>query len=99
MNHQLGIKSRDDKACAQDFSVGTAQAVAYRLLLAQGIDSAMLDAQLLLAAVIKKSRIDVQLSHKQNLHEAELKEFFSLLSRRLCGEPVAYLLGKKEFFG
>ena len=33
------------------------------------------------------------------LLQTQLEYFYSLLARRLCFEPIAYILGNKEFFG
>lgn len=69
------------------------------LLLERGIDSPRLSSQLLLAKVLHLSRLDLLLAKEQPLSSAQLQSFNSLLDRRLKGEPVAYLLGTKEFFG
>lgn len=62
------------------------------------IESPRLDAELLLAASLKLGRIDLYLRHDQPLHPDELARFKSLIKRRVRREPVAYILGKKEFW-
>lgn len=71
---------------------------AERSLATAGVDSPKLDAELLLAYALKKSRFDVVLnSHEEIPAEAE-KTFLQLVKRRELREPVAYITGKKEFW-
>jgi release factor glutamine methyltransferase len=62
-------------------------------------DTAGLDAQVLLAHVLQKSRAwvlshpDIILSHQQ------AKDFQKALERLKTGEPLPYVLGHQEFFG
>ncbi|MDO8335624.1 MAG: peptide chain release factor N(5)-glutamine methyltransferase [Candidatus Saccharibacteria bacterium] len=64
-----------------------------------GIDSAQLDAHLLLAATLYQSR-EYILSHgEQELSDTELAQADKWLKRRLNREPIAYILGHKEFYG
>lgn len=76
-----------------------AQAISVKLLQDVGCESALLDTQLLLGHVLTINRIDVQLQGARILTKKEWVRYCSLLARRLCGEPVAYLLGQKEFYG
>ncbi len=58
-----------------------------------------LDAQLLLGDVLARSRAWL-LAHGDDAVDAERQAAFATLcTRRLAGEPVAYLLGRREFFG
>ena len=62
-------------------------------------DSPRLDAEILLAHALKKKRIDLYVSHDQ-VPEQQLRDAFrELVKQRTEGCPVAYLVGKKEFFG
>lgn len=63
------------------------------------IDSYLLDAQLIFAAALDLTPIDVQLARDRILDESEVLAILKLLRRRLQFEPMAYLLGKKEFYG
>lgn len=63
----------------------------------KGIESARLDAELLLAHVLKKQRIELYTQFDQPLFDAELTAFRALVKRRLNQEPVAYLLGSQGF--
>lgn len=61
--------------------------------------SPALDAEILLAHVLKVERLHLLTNCKQNLTEREIQSYFDLVTRREQREPVAYLIGKKEFFG
>ena len=63
-----------------------------------GIESASLDAELLLAHVIKKNRSYLFAHGDCFLELAEYQMFQGLVRRRAAKEPVAYLLGVKEFW-
>lgn len=62
------------------------------------IPSARLDAELLLAHALKCSRVQLYTRHDQPLGPVELAEFKALVGRRANREPVAYILGRKEFW-
>ncbi|MBO0708808.1 MAG: peptide chain release factor N(5)-glutamine methyltransferase [Candidatus Dormibacteraeota bacterium] len=62
-----------------------------------GSTSARLDAELLLAASLGIRRLDLYLQFERPLSEQEIAPFRALSNRRARGEPVAYLLGHKEF--
>ena len=64
-----------------------------------GIASARLEAQLLLAHVLKCSRTQLYMNFDKPLGEDELAAYRALIKRRLAGEPVAYLMGEQEFWG
>lgn len=64
--------------------------------LAATSDSPRLDAELLMAEALGVSRSDLLLRH----HASDVPDTFAeLLRRRLAREPVAYILGRREFFG
>jgi release factor glutamine methyltransferase len=63
-----------------------------------GLASARLDAELLAAHAFGMSRIELYAHFDRPLAAAELASYRDLVSRRLAGEPVAYLLGHKEFW-
>lgn len=80
-------------------TVGEALRLGTRYLMRHGCRTARLDAELLLAYVLGMSRIDLYLNTDQPLTEAEKVEARKLLQRRARGEPVAYLTGRREFYG
>ena len=63
-----------------------------------GIDSPRATAEILLATLLNLKRIDLYLRYDQPLLKNELSEFKSLIKRRVNREPVAYIIGKKEFW-
>jgi release factor glutamine methyltransferase len=71
-----------------------------KLAQASGLDR--LDAQILLLHALQKSTHDRVwlLSHDTDeITPAQQQRFLGLIQRRLAGEPVAYLVGSKAFFG
>jgi len=64
---------------------------------AQGLDR--LDAQLLLAHVLARPRSWLLAHDDAPLDDLQRGAWQALLARRLAGEPVAYLIGAKEFHG
>jgi release factor glutamine methyltransferase len=61
--------------------------------------SPRLDAEVLLAHSLGLRRLDLYLKFDRPLTEAELTSYRDLVARRAKGEPVAYLVGHKEFMG
>jgi len=68
-------------------------------LRANNIKSARLDAELLLAHVLKCERTWLAAHAEYELKKTKLESVDELLARRLKREPIAYILGKKEFYG
>jgi release factor glutamine methyltransferase len=66
---------------------------------ARGIDSPRLDADLLLGRATGLTRIELIVQAKQELEPAQLASFRDLVKRRRAREPIAYILGKREFYG
>jgi len=64
---------------------------------AAGVDR--LDAQLLLARLLARPRTWLLAHDDAALDPTQLSAWSSLLTRRSAGEPLAYLLGEKEFRG
>lgn len=62
-----------------------------------GASSPRLDAELLLAHALGVRRIDLYLQFERLLEEPELQRCRDLIGLRARGQPVAYLLGQKEF--
>lgn len=63
------------------------------------LDSPRLDAELLLSHALGIDRIQLILQHERPLAPDELAAYRALIQRRRTGEPVAYLLGVREFYG
>lgn len=66
--------------------------------LTPGSDSARLDAELLLAFVLQKNRTWLYTWADKALTAAETAQAEQLLMRRLNGEPVAYIIGERDFW-
>ena len=64
-----------------------------------GIETARLDAELLLGHVLDLPRLSLYTSFDRPLNRTELDAFRELVRRRAKREPVAYLLGEREFYG
>ena len=62
------------------------------------IDSPRATGEILLAHALQCERIDLYLNYDQPLNDNELQVFKSLIQRRIRREPVAYILGVKEFW-
>jgi len=63
------------------------------------IESARVDAEVLLAHVLRVKRLDLYLRGSQELKPQELEKYRDLVKRRAKKEPVAYILGEREFYG
>ena len=64
----------------------------------RGIENPRTDAEILLADTLGCQRIDLYLRHDQPLHVDELTRYKQRIRRRAQREPVAYILGTKEFW-
>lgn len=65
----------------------------------KGSPSARLDTELLLSRALDTDRVQLYLRMDQPLLPAELDAFRELVRRRATHEPVAYILGRREFYG
>lgn len=63
------------------------------------IDYPELEAELILAQVLKKSREFVLAHPELQLSKFQENDLSKMVKRRIDGEPLAYLLGYKEFYG
>jgi release factor glutamine methyltransferase len=60
--------------------------------------AARLEAQLLLAHVLKCKRVDLLVRFEEQPSENQRAEYKTLIARRVDGWPVAYLIGSREFY-
>lgn len=72
---------------------------AKQILKAAAIDTASLDANLLLSHVTSLSKVMLIAHDEDELSKEQEDKFFSLINKRKSGYPIAYILGYKEFFG
>jgi release factor glutamine methyltransferase len=61
--------------------------------------SPILDVELLLAITLNKSKEYLYTYPEKKLTTKQLNNFTTLFKRRTKGEPIAYILGHKEFYG
>jgi len=71
---------------------------ATKQLNSSNIKNANLDCEVLLSNTINKDREYLILNLKQNLDKKYIDFFYNLIERRKKGEPVAYLIKKKDFW-
>src|SRR5229473_2832229 len=71
-----------------------------KYLAQKGTEFPRLDAEVLLAHALECKRIDLYGIRFSDIADDEVrKRYKELIRRRLEGCPVAYLVGRKEFFG
>jgi len=68
------------------------------ILKANNILNPNLDSEILLCESIKKDKKHIILNSKEILNSKQLDNFNSFIDRRKNGEPIAYLINKKEFW-
>jgi len=79
--------------------VGRALLAASRRLREAGSDVPQLDSVVLMAHVLGVSKTWLYAHPSRQLTEGEIEHYEGLVRRRMCHEPVAYLVGYKSFFG
>ncbi len=65
----------------------------------QDIDAPRLTAELLLAHLLKVTRVKLYVDLDRPLQKDELAQYKALIQRRLTHEPTQYLMGVREFYG
>ena len=68
------------------------------ILKKSGIKTYKLDCEILISQVFKKNRIDMILNSSKKLSDKQIILFNDLIEQRSKKKPVAYLVGKKEFW-
>jgi release factor glutamine methyltransferase len=64
----------------------------------KNIENPRLEAQILLAHVLKCKKVDLIVRYDEEPKEAERTRFRELIQRRVAGWPVAYLVGSRDFY-
>jgi release factor glutamine methyltransferase len=86
-------------AVEQTWTIGTLLNWTANFLLEKGCESPRVDAEVLLAHALGCKRIDLYgLRHGEPAGDAVRKQYRELIRKRMEGCPVAYLVGRKEFF-
>lgn len=65
----------------------------------KGCTSPRLDAELLLSQVLRMSKVQLYVNFEREMSQPELDQYRELVRRRCRHEPVAYILGRREFYG
>ena len=82
-----------------EITLGSTLAAHSRVLADAGVDSPRLSAQLLAGHVLGLDRLHVELASERVLADDEVSRIQALVARRAQGEPLAHLLGRREFYG
>jgi len=72
--------------------------VGINILQQNKMSNPQLDSELLLSSSINRDKKYIILNPKEILNSDQLNKFKSLIERRKKGEPIAYLINKKEFW-
>lgn len=70
-----------------------------RALAQSALDSPRLDVEILLAHALGITRAQLHAHPQRELSSAELASYHQMIERRARHEPVAYIVGHKEFYG
>ena len=68
------------------------------ILKKKGIKSYKLDSEILMSEVCQKNRIDIILNSNKSLSNKEVLLYNNLIEQRSKKKPIAYLIGRKEFW-
>tara|TARA_Y100000389_G_scaffold116173_1_gene113339 strand:+ start:7664 stop:8506 length:843 start_codon:yes stop_codon:yes gene_type:complete len=79
-------------------NIGNAINEASRILEKNKIKSAKLDSEILMSEVIKKDRKFIILNSEQKIEKNSFDDFKNLINKRSNGKPIAYIIGKKNFW-
>ncbi len=64
-----------------------------------GVESSRLNAELLLAEILKCKRLDLYLLYDRPLNDSEISTYREFIKRRSQREPLQYIIGHVEFYG
>lgn len=81
------------------WTVRRATAWTTEYLKSKGADSPRTDADLLLADALGVDRVRLVIDSDKPLTKEELAAYRKRIERRAAGEPLAYILGRREFYG
>ncbi len=92
------MKSKNSNWDNSSLTIKNVLNIATKYLQKREIDSARLTAELLLAFVLNLRRIDLYINYNRVLEPDHIKKYWSFIKRRIKGEPIHYIIGKKEFW-
>jgi release factor glutamine methyltransferase len=81
------------------WTVGRLLSATTDFLAGKGSATPRLDAELLLSRVLSLTKVQLYVSFERTVELAELDQYRELVRRRSRQEPVAYILGEREFYG
>jgi release factor glutamine methyltransferase len=68
-----------------------------RYFLDRGMQGSRLEAEILLAHVLEKNRVYLYANYDEPVNQGEREIYREYIKRRMSGEPLAYIVGQKEF--
>ncbi len=93
------MSSTSRSAAEQDWTVGSLLEWTANFLTQKGLEFPRLDAEVLLAHALSCKRIDLYgMRHAEPASEEVRQRYRELIRKRIEGCPVAYLVGRKDFF-
>ena len=90
--------SGDEKIASETWPISKLLTWTTDFLRRRGSESPRLDAEVMLAHVLDWQRVQLYTHYEEEVGEAARTAFRSLVRRRAEGSPVAYLVGRKEFY-
>lgn len=83
----------EEKTIGELLNIGT------KILSEVKIDTARLDAQLLLGKVINKDKLYLMINNNENVKNTDKEKFLEFINKRKKKMPVKYILGECDFMG
>jgi len=93
------LAARETSPAPQPRTAGEVLTRSRAFLAAKGVENARLDAELLVAEALGLDRLGLFMALERPLEAGELERARAALVRRASGEPAAYILGRREFYG
>jgi release factor glutamine methyltransferase len=69
-----------------------------RTLSVNGIEDSYIEARMLLGHITKLSPVQIYTQTEQTLSQEQERGLYELIERRLCREPTAYIVNRREFY-
>ena len=94
----ISRKAEADRVMTATWTVGRVLQWTAGYFRRKGLPEPRLEAEILLAHVLGWERVSLYVNYDQPMNEEERARYRQIIKRRVQGEPVAYLVGYKEFF-
>lgn len=91
-------QDQPEKPADEAWTIGRLLSWTTDYLKRRGSESPRLDAEVMLAHVLTRQRVELYTHFNDEIAEPARKGFRELVQKRTAGSPVAYLVGRKEFF-